>query len=277
MKYKLISFDLDGTFLRDDKSIPPENLEALEKAADIGVYIVPNSGRIFPGMPEELKTAPYIRYYLCSNGAAVYDKQEDKVIAKAEIATELALRFAEYMDTLPVIYDCYQDNMGYMTKEMYDVIEEWAATPAMGSYMKRIRKPVPDLKKMLAEKNHSVMKMQMHFRDLEERARQLVKIPELFPELIATSSISNNIEVNSTLSTKGHALKTLCEYLGLNMSEAIAIGDGTNDITMIKAAGMGIAMENSTENVLKVADMIAGNNNDGGFAQAIYKLILSKH
>lgn len=274
MKYRLISFDLDGTFLKDDKSIPSENLEIIEKAAELGVYIVPNSGRLFPGMPEELKDAPYIRYYLCSNGAAVYDKQEDKVIAKAEIAPELALRFAEYMDTLPVVYDCYQDNMGYMNESMYNVFEDWAATPAMAKYMKRIRRPVPDLKAMLAERNRSVMKMQMHFHDLEERSRQFEIIPVLFPELIATSSISNNIEVNSVLSSKGQALKTLCGYLKIDMSEAIAIGDGKNDIDMIKAAGMGVAMENSPEDVLEAADMVAGNNNDGGFAKAIYQLII---
>ena len=273
MKYKLISFDLDGTFLTDEKTTPPENLEMLEKAAEPGVYIVPNSGRIFPGMPEELIKAEYIRYYLCGNGASVYDKKADKVIAKAEISPELALRFAEYMDTLPVVYDCYQDNMGYMTEEMYNALEDWAATPAMAKYMKRVRRPVPDLKKMLAEKNHTVMKMQMHFHDLEERRRQLEIIPQLFPELTATSSIMNNIEVNSVYSTKGHALETLCAHLGIDLSEVIAFGDGSNDISMIKAAGMGVAMENSEKSVLEAADMVAGNNNDSGMAKVIKKLI----
>ncbi len=273
MNYKLISFDLDGTFLKDDKSIPPENLEAIEKAADAGVIIVPNSGRIYHGMPEELKKADYIRYYLCGNGSSVYDKQEDTVIAKAEIAPELALRFAEYMDTLPVVYDCYQDNMGYMTAEMYDALEDWASTPAMARYMKRVRRPVPDLKKMLAENNRSVMKMQMHFHDLDERRRQLELIPKLFPELTATSSIVNNIEVNSIYATKGKALKTLCTHLGIDPAETVAFGDGTNDIDMIRAAGMGVAMENSERPVLEAADRIAGNNNDAGMAKVIKNLI----
>ena len=273
MNYKLISFDLDGTFLKDDKTIPQENLETIEKAAAAGVYIVPCSGRIFPGMPEELKKAEYIRYYICANGSAIYDKQEDKVIAKAEIAQETALRLAEYMDTLPVIYDCYQDDMGYMTREMYDVIEDWAYTPAMGTYMKRIRKPVPDLKKMIAERNRPVMKMQMHFKDLAERSRQLELLPKLFPELTATSSIANNIEINSVYATKGQAVKTLCAHLGIELSEVMAFGDGTNDISMIRAAGLGVAMENGEKPVLDAADWIAGNNNDSGMAKVIKKFI----
>ena len=273
MNYKLISFDLDGTFLKDDKTIPPENLEAIEKAAAAGVYIVPSSGRIFPGMPEELKQAEYIRYYICANGSSVYDKKTGEVIARAEITPETALRLAQYMDTLPVIYDCYQDDMGYMTKEMYDVLQDWAYTPAMGVYMKRIRKPVPDLKKMIEERNRPVMKMQMHFHDLAERDRQLERLPKLFPELIATSSIANNIEINSAYATKGQAVKTLCAHLGIDLKEVIAFGDGTNDIDMIRVAGLGVAMENGEKAVLEAADMTAENNNDGGVAKVIKKFI----
>ena len=273
MNYKLISFDLDGTFLKDDKTIPQENLETIEKAAAAGVWIVPCSGRIFPGMPEELKEAEYIRYYICGNGAMIYDKREDRALAKEEIAPALALRLAEYMDTLPVIYDCYQDNMGYMTETMYNDLENWCPSAAMASYMKRIREPVPELKAMLAEKNRPVMKMQMHFHDLEERKRQLALVPELFPELIATSSIVNNIEINSARATKGQAVKTLCGVLGVEPAEVIAFGDGTNDMDMIKAAGMGVAMENSAQALLEAADMVAGSNNDSGVAKVIKKLI----
>ena len=274
MKYKLIAFDLDGTFLTDEKIIPEENLHAIEKAAEKGVYIVPSSGRIFPGLPKELKEAGFIRYFICGNGAAVYDRQEDRVLAGAQIELDLALRLVDYLDTLPVIYDCYQDNMGYMTESMYNVIEEWASTPAMGRYMKSIRRPVPELRKMLEEKNRPVMKMQMHFKDLEERNRQLELIPKLFPELIATSSVSNNIEVNNIHATKGLGLRALCEHLGIDLSETVAFGDGINDLDMITTAGTGVAMENGEKSLLDAADMKAPCNNDCGVARVIEQLIL---
>lgn len=274
MKYRLICFDLDGTFLSDDKTIPPDNLRAIEAAAAQGIYIVPSSGRIFPGMPEELRDAPYIRYYICGNGALVYDKQEDRILSSAEIEPSLALRLAEYMDTLPVIYDCYQDGMGYMSKDMYDVLQDWTPTAAMGAYMKKIRRPVPDLKKTLAERNRPVTKMQMHFHDLDERSRQLELVPKLFPELIATSSVINNIELNSTAATKGQAVERLAALLGIDLSEVIAFGDGSNDIDMIKTAGTGVAMENAISALLEAADMTAPDNNCGGVARVIERLIL---
>ncbi len=273
MKYKLICFDLDGTFLTDDKLIPADNLRAVEKAASQGIYIVPSSGRIFAGMPKELADAPYIRYYICGNGASVYDKQEDKTLLSAEIAPSLAIRLAEYMDTLPVIYDCYQDNMGYMSESMYNVLEDWASTPAMGAYMKSIRRPVPNLREFLAERNRPVTKMQMHFRDLDERARQLKLIPELFPELIATSSVINNIEINSVCATKGQAMERLAALLDADMSQVIAFGDGLNDIDMIEKAGTGVAMKNSIDELLNVADIIAPGNNECGVARVIERLL----
>lgn len=274
-KYKLICFDLDGTFLTDDKTIPADNLRAVESAAARGIYIVPSSGRIFTGIPTELKEAPYIRYYICGNGALVYDKQEDATLARAEIEPALALRLAEYMDTLPTIYDCYQDGMGYMSADMYDALEDWAPTAAMGTYMKRVRRPVPDLKKTLAERNRPVTKMQMHFHDLKERDRQIELIPKLFPELIATSSVINNIELNSTAATKGQAMKKLAALLGADMSEVMAFGDGSNDIDMIKAAGTGVVMANGIPALLELADIVAPENNDSGVARVIERLILS--
>ena len=71
MDYRLIAFDLDGTFLDSEKNIPERNMAALKAAAEKGVYAVPATGRIFAGIPEELKSAPFIRYYVCINGAYV--------------------------------------------------------------------------------------------------------------------------------------------------------------------------------------------------------------
>ena len=66
---ELSSFDLDGTFLDDNKNIPPENLRAIEEAAARGVHIVPATGRTYTGLPETLRSIPFIRYYITANGA----------------------------------------------------------------------------------------------------------------------------------------------------------------------------------------------------------------
>ncbi len=278
MSFRLIAFDLDGTLLDDSKELTAENLGALREAAEHGVVLVPATGRIYPAIPEYLKNLSFIRYYILTNGAYVYDSLEDKVIFKGEIPSELALRCIRYMDSLPVIYDCYQDNQGYMSESMYSIAERFFPDqPHMLEMVKRLRKPVPDLYQFLASNGKGVQKLQMFFmeKDMEQRERQLKTFSSVFPELAATSSVKNNIEINSIDAGKGKALMALAELLKIGREETAAFGDGTNDIEMLKAAGCGIAMENASDEVKSAADIITANNNDSGVAKGI-KLLLDR-
>lgn len=274
MKYRLIAFDLDGTLLDSEKRIPAENIAALRRAAEKGAYIVPATGRILGGIPEELSALPFIRYYVCINGAAVMDAQTGEALYRAEIALDTALRFYEYMDTLPVIYDCYQDGRGWMTRGMYDRAEEFMPDKGILCLIKSLRVPVPELKAHLAAKGETLEKMQVYFNDMELRARMLKELPGRFPELLFSSSVSNNIEVNSAAAGKANGLRALCRHLGVDMAQTVAFGDGTNDTDMLRAAGLGVAMANAMEDVRNAADYITLSNNDAGVTAAIEKFVL---
>lgn len=274
MNYRLIAFDLDGTLLDSEKRIPAENIAALRRAAEKGAYIVPATGRILGGIPEELSALPFIRYYVCINGAAVMDAQTGEALYRAEIALDTALRFYEYMDTLPVIYDCYQDGRGWMTRGMYDRAEKFMPDKGILRLIKSLRVPVPELKAHLAAKGETLEKMQVYFNDMELRARMLKELPGSFPELLFSSSVSNNIEVNSAAAGKANGLRALCRHLGVDMAQTVAFGDGTNDTDMLRAAGLGVAMANAMEDVRNAADYITLSNNDAGVAAAIEKFVL---
>ncbi len=73
---------------------------------------------------------------------------------------------------------------------------------------------------------------------------------------------------------KAYALQKLIQKLGINREEVIACGDGYNDITMLQFAGLGVAMENATEQTKKAADYITLSNDDDGVAFVIQKFIL---
>ena len=102
MKYKLIAFDLDGTLLDGRKQVSPENLRALEAAAESGAVVAAATGRIIGGIPEEIRSLPFLRYYISVNGAYVYDTLEDRVLYRGEIPVKMALALCRYMDALPV-------------------------------------------------------------------------------------------------------------------------------------------------------------------------------
>ncbi|MBQ3760312.1 MAG: HAD hydrolase family protein, partial [Synergistaceae bacterium] len=114
-----------------------------------------------------------------------------------------------------------------------------------------------------------VQKMQIYTLDKALRENLLKSLPHVFPKLLFTSSVPNNIEINDTKANKGGGLKFLAEYLGIPMSETLAFGDGLNDITMIEAAGIGVAMENAVDEVKAAADYVTLDCNNDGVAEGI--------
>jgi len=275
MDIRLICFDLDGTFLDEDKNIPERNIRALQQAAEKGVHIVPATGRNYPGIPEAIRSLPFVRYFITANGACIYDAVEEKNVSLATIPLELAMRFFDYADSLPVVYDCYKLSGGYTDTKMWPLYEKYVPDAALRKHVLRMRKPVDNFKQFLLKSGEELLKMQMFFVDLEERRRQLDIMPGIFPELAFSSSIPGNIEVNILDGTKGQAVLKLCRLLGLEREQSLAIGDGTNDRDMIIAAGLGVAMGNADESLKAVADCITGHCNEAGFAQAIEKYVLN--
>lgn len=274
---QLIAFDLDGTLLDDRKELPEENRAALEAAAERGIVCVPATGRIAGGIPQAVRSLPFLRYYIITNGAGLYDAREDRVLLREDVPLELALSCYDYLDTLPVLYDCYQDERGWMNRNMLERIEPYfIREPRMLELIRRTRTPVEDLKQSLRQRGRPLQKLQVFFRpDQQElRARQMEEIPRRFPELCATSSVSNNIEINSVRAGKGKALLALCRHLGLDPKRSVAFGDGSNDIELLRLAGLGVAMRNCQPGVREAADAVTEyDNNDAGVGREIRKLI----
>lgn len=273
MSIKLVAFDLDGTFLYDDKSVPAENLRAVKLAAEKGAYLVPASGRIYSGIPDEIKALPNLRYCIAANGAQVYDVQEDRFIYSAEIPNALALEIYEYADSVGIPYDCYMADWGYMTRSMYDMIDEIVDIPGILHLIKTLRKPVDSLPDYLRENGGDLQKIQFYEKDPQKKAEIMAELRRRFPEIAVTSSLPMNIEINSVLATKGQALKALCNHLGIELSESIAFGDGGNDTDMLRTAGIGVAMANAIDEVRQAADYVTLSNMEDGLAKALYRFL----
>lgn len=270
---RLIAFDLDGTLLNSDKQLSKENAAALERAAGEGIEIVPATGRFYKGMPEAVRGLSCVNYVITVNGAQVYDVKLDKSVCGSEIPWERAVEVMKRLDGLDVIYDCYQSGWGFITQEFYDKAEQYAAHIHSLEMIKKLRTPVPELKAYLKEQALGVQKIQIFFRDMELRKEMLKALPEEFSDLVVTTSIVNNIEINSREATKGTALEKLAAYLDIPLSQTMAFGDDTNDVSMLKAAGVGIAMENAYEEVKQAADFVTDDCNSSGVAKAINRFL----
>ena len=275
MEIRLIATDMDGTFLADDKKAPPENIEALEECAARGIEIVPATGRTVRGIPDEIRSLPGVRYAITTNGAVVVDLKEDRILSTCRLSAELAVRIMTMArdSADDIMYDAYVEGVGCTTDYFYQNMERYISSPEVRALVQKTRQPVPDNIACVRDRGRDVDKINLFFRSEEARQRMRAALRGV-PGILVTSSISNNLEINAEGADKGGALLRLAEYLGIRVCETMAFGDGENDLSMIKSAGIGVAMKNGEKIVREAADYVTGTNNEAGVAGAIRKLVL---
>ena len=275
MEIKLIATDMDGTFLDDAKHAPEENINALSECAARGIHIVPATGRIINAIPDEIKNLPGVRYIIAVNGAVVADLETGKIISTCKMRTDLAVKIMEMArdSADDIMYDAHVGGMGRVDNRFYVNVEHYVQSPGVVGLVRKSRQPVPDSIAYVKECGEEVEKVNMLFVDMEARARMRERLSHI-PEVVVTSAIANNLEINAAGADKGGALLRLAEYLGISREETMAFGDGENDLSMIKAAGMGVAMKNGEESVKTAADYVTVTNNEAGVAAAIRRFVL---
>lgn len=271
---KLIALDLDGTLLNSDKQLSRANADALARAAARGVQIVPTTGRFFTGMPEVIRALEFLQYAITINGAAVYDVRRKTDIARAELPLAQAVEIMRYLDTLPVIYDCYMDNWGWIARQMQLRAVDFAPNVHYLRMIRELRTPVDDLKEYLLQQGRDVQKVQLFTRDPGLRLALLEQLEGKFSGIAVSSSVPNNIEINNAHANKGEALGKLAAHLGLTLAQTMAFGDGLNDLSMLRAAGVGVAMENACDEAKQAADYVTASCDDDGVAAAIERFCL---
>ena len=274
MDIRLIAIDLDGTLLDSSKNISPENMYALERAAQKGIQIVPCTGRFYTAIPENVRELPFVRYAITINGAVVYDAKEDKVISETAMPLERGLEMLDWCAGLGVAYDCYIGSRGYMLKDHIDHIEDHLGSPVYCQIIRSMRIPVEDLKAFVKAQGLPVQKVQIFSKDRDLLFNSREYINSSCPDLLATSSLNNNLEINAAQANKGTALRALAKHLGLSMKQTMAIGDGGNDLPMILAAGTSAAMANGLAELKKAASFTTLSQNGSGVAYAINRVVL---
>lgn len=269
---RLIALDLDGTLLDSEKRISPRNRAALEAAAARGIHIVPTTGRFFDGMPECVRDLPFVRYAVTVNGAAVFDRAGGTAIAREEMPLGSSLAVLGILDRRDVIYNCYQDNWGWVSRWMVDVAPKYMPD----FYMKILAElitPVDDLHQFLRDKASPVQKIICFSREPALLAEIHREIGESIPGTTLTFSCPEMLEVNASEAHKARALARLAAHLGFGIENVMAFGDGLNDLSMVRDSGLGVAMANAEPEVLAAAKAVTLSNDEDGVAASVEALL----
>lgn len=271
---KIIALDLDGTLLNSQKKLSLRNLSALRAAAERGIEIVPTTGRFYGGMPEEIRSLPFIHYVITINGAQVQRLADGEVLYRAEMPRPQAVALMGVLDQWPVAYDCYCNNGAFMTGVLKEKIEDYTADVHYQNMVRQLRQSVPELKAWVESQPYDVQKVQFFTEDRVVKAQLMEELPRKFPDLVITSAIPSNVEINQRNANKGQALLALAQHLGYTAEQVMAFGDGLNDLSMIRAAGTGVVMANGFPEVKAVADLLAEDCDHDGVAKVIEDVCL---
>ena len=189
-----------------------ENYLALLEAYENGWAIVPTTGRFYDAMPKVIKDLPFIDYAITINGAEVKDLKLNKVIYKAKIPCKQALELMKYLDQYPVIYDCFLNGDAFMTSSFKNEIDVMASNPYYQNMLRNLRKDVNELKDFVSEKNEDIQKIQFFTNKPELRLQLMKLLPIEFDNLVVSSSVIDNVEINNIKANKGEALLAIDIY-----------------------------------------------------------------
>lgn len=265
---RVIGLDMDGTLLKDDKTISEYTEEVLKKTIEKGIHVLPATGRVMIGIPECIRNMKGVRYGICSNGASVMDLETGEELYSCRISNEDAIKIVDIMKEYHTIYDAYVDGQGYVDEYFYYHLDQYKIEPEMQKMYIKTRTPISDLYEFLKEGRKQVEKFNMFFAEPKDRLKamdDLIKIPYIK----VTSSLYNNIEINAADCNKGTALIGFAKQMGYQREQVMGFGDGSNDYEMIIMSGIGVAMENGLDVIKEAADFITVSNEEDGVAKAI--------
>ena len=303
---RLIAFDLDGTLLTEKKVLTPRTRDILEYASKKGIELLATTGRALVGIPDSVKVLTGAHYALTSNGAGVYRRAANKdslpdnwkglitedakkglpsfeldvdtgyeLLKENLMDKDLTLSLMKELMELDVMPDPFIDGGCYMVAQKSYLVDRMAVSDSMKDYIRSSRTLIDDMETFLSDKR--VQKITINFASDESGHRidldKVNAILEKYPGFVAVTGGIRNIEVSDRLANKGDAMLDLADKLGITADEIVAFGDSENDITMLRAAGLGVAMENSLDITKKAADDTTLSNDDDGVAVYLEKLL----
>ncbi|MCR5810653.1 MAG: Cof-type HAD-IIB family hydrolase [Lachnospiraceae bacterium] len=271
---RMIGLDLDGTVLTGDKRLTERNREALEEAAQSGVFVVPVTGRPLAGIPEQVLELPFIRYIITSNGAVTTDRAGGRPIRERCMARETAEKTLMAAEGEGIIREFFTGGYGYHDYSTRRLLwKRFERTPVL-SYLEKSRIPVEDLYEELGGSD-TIENLSIMCSTREEKERILARVRNISGIRIIYPW-PTDLEITSSDADKGEALLSLAELLGCRREEVMAMGDGNNDLGLMKAAGLSVAMGNSAPEVIEAADYVTTDNEHDGVALAVRRYILGR-
>ena len=275
---KLVALDLDGTLFDNSSRISKRNLTAIRSITDKGIHVVISTGRPFEGIPFDQIKGTGINYAITANGSGIYEISTGKCLYENAMDEELVTPILNFLLTRDIHMDAFIGGKGYTPVQCVEMAQKLTVPSSIKNYIITTRTRLDNILQFIHENQLKVQKMTLNFYPAADGT--LIDRETVRKFLVSNPSITtvcggyNNLEFTRADANKGVGLRKLAEILGVNPDATMAIGDTENDLAIIEAAGIGVAMGNATDAVKARADYVTTTNTKDGVAAAIEHFIL---
>lgn len=275
---KLVALDLDGTLFDNSSHISERNLTAIRAITDKEIHVVISTGRPFEGIPFDQIKGTGINYAITANGSGIYEISTGKCLYENAMDEELVTPILNFLLTRDIHMDAFIGGKGYTPVQCVETAQKLTVPSSIKNYIITTRTRLDNILQFIHENQLKVQKMTLNFYPAADGT--LIDRETVRKFLVSNPSITtvcggyNNLEFTRADANKGVGLRKLAEILGVNPDATMAIGDTENDLAIIEAAGIGVAMGNATDAVKARADYVTTTNTKDGVAAAIEHFIL---
>lgn len=270
---KLVATDLDGTFLRNDKSISPENLEMLHSLGEKGIMRVIATGRNLKKTMDVIPAGTPFDYIVFSSGAGIYDHRKDELLYHQNISLEVVQKLANYLVDCDLNFHLFKpvpENHNCWYHRGSDYCQEFEN---YFNYLKSHTEPLPTDQAIGSE----ACQFLVVFPNKLERFLALKESIEIqFPEVkvVRTSSPLDTgyiwMEIFHRLVSKGNGVKFVCDSLNISQKQTLGIGNDFNDLDLLEFTNFSYIVDNGPDE-LKSRFLNTHSNEDNAFALVVRK------
>lgn len=266
--YKLLALDMDGTLLDSRKQVLPKTAAALERLAAAGVAVAFSTGRGLAELSDYVPNLPFIKYGSCISGGLVYDFSNQRTVFAHPFETKLALEvMAVSRQEAPMVH-ILTTTQSVAAAEALPHMADFHMGIYQGMF-DRICTPVDDMPAFARANEGAVCKINLYHRSAESRERTRARLEEAGLAVQLAYAEETSLEVSPAGVSKAEGLSHLCDYLGITLAEAVAVGDAPNDTQALQVVGLPVAMGNATSDIKALAKMVVADNDHDGIAEVV--------
>lgn len=273
-RYDLIALDMDGTLLTSGQVISQASRTAIDKAVSRGKTVVISTGRSPSELRDYKKEFENIRYYICENGAVIYDSKEERILDAQPIPAEMVEELMKIAEERDVMIYVSSNGQHMCTRSDALRMEDFQ----LGKFKDMILRTAflhDDMIASYRKKPFPVEKLNLFSVSAEKREELKEELKRL--PLTVVYAEETSLEISPLHMSKAAGLRKLCEYLQIPLDKTIAVGDSDNDAEMLRMAGLSAAMGNARPYIKELCDVVVADNNHDGCAEAIEKYLLGQN